>query len=192
LTQAARQGDAKRAADAGCVAYLTKPVRRMQLRRCLQQAMSPADSVERPLITQHTLLERASKERPRVLVADDDRTNQLVAARLLEKLGCRVSLASNGREAVDALSAGTGYDLVFMDCQMPVMDGFAAAREIRARVPAPPPIVALTASAMASDRERCLEAGMDDHMAKPVTAQAFTAMIDRWLGDRRNARPVAS
>jgi CheY-like chemotaxis protein/HPt (histidine-containing phosphotransfer) domain-containing protein len=119
----------------------------------------------------------------RVLVADDSVMNQKVIAAMLAKLGHRADVVGNGREAVDAVEA-LAYDLVLMDCQMPEMDGFEATRAIRERERPGAPrvaIVALTASAMPGDRERCLAAGMDDYLAKPVTRQALQAMVDRWL-----------
>jgi CheY-like chemotaxis protein len=129
----------------------------------------------------------------RVLVAEDNVINQKVAARLLEKLGCSVVIVPNGREALTAL-AEAPYDLVMMDCQMPEMDGFEAAREIRRRErgdvgqPADAdtrrqrgvPIIALTANAMRGDRERCVAAGMDDYMAKPIDSQELARVLSRW------------
>jgi CheY-like chemotaxis protein len=118
----------------------------------------------------------------RVLIAEDNVVNQRVAVRLVEKLGCAVEVVANGREAVDACRRSR-YDLVLMDCQMPEMDGFAATAAIReahgggARVP----IVALTANALAGDRERCLSAGMDDYLPKPVTAADIATLCERWL-----------
>jgi CheY-like chemotaxis protein len=118
--------------------------------------------------------------------------NQTVAMRILEKAGHQVDVVANGREAVAALDEVV-YDLVFMDCQMPDMDGFEATRAIRAgeaRTPRHIPIVALTANAMQGDRERCLAAGMDDYIAKPVTAQTLAAALERWAGP--TSHPTAS
>jgi len=118
--------------------------------------------------------------RRRVLLAEDNVVNQKVAARLLENLGCRVDVAANGREAVE-LAGRLRYDLIFLDCQMPEMDGYEAAARIR-RLTAPRgavPIVALTANAMVGDRERSLAAGMDEHLTKPVTQRALRAVLER-------------
>jgi CheY-like chemotaxis protein len=122
----------------------------------------------------------------RVLVVEDSVVNQRVAARLLEKLGCRIDVAANGLEAVTML-AQLAYDLVFMDCQMPEMDGFVATAVIRQREAHSgrhTPIIAMTANAMQGDRERCLEAGMDDYVSKPVKPEALAAMLQKWAPPR--------
>jgi signal transduction histidine kinase/CheY-like chemotaxis protein len=116
----------------------------------------------------------------RILLAEDNAINRTVAVRLLERMGHRVDVALDGAQAVAAVSRQR-YDLVLMDCQMPVMDGYAAAREIRRlKLPATPPIVALTANAMAEDRRRCLEAGMDDYLAKPISLKRLTELIENF------------
>jgi PAS domain S-box-containing protein len=124
-----------------------------------------------------------SFEGRRVLLVEDNSVNQKVAAALLGKLGCRVDLAANGREALD-MAALLPYDLIFMDCQMPEMDGYEATGEIRRREGAArhTPIIALTAGAMAEDRERCLRAGMDDYLSKPFRAAQLREMLDKHPG----------
>jgi CheY-like chemotaxis protein len=124
-----------------------------------------------------------------VLVAEDNPVNQKVAVLMLQRLGCRVDVVPDGREAVAALRGNT-YDLVLMDCQMPNLDGFQATQEIRRfeqaghdgqsgpRVP----IVAMTANALEGDRERCLASGMDDYLAKPVKHDQLEQTIERWTG----------
>jgi CheY-like chemotaxis protein len=118
----------------------------------------------------------------RVLLAEDNLVNQKVALVMLRKLGIEADLAATGIEALDAL-VGVTYDLVLMDCQMPEMDGYEATRRIRERERGSRrlPVVAMTASAMVGDRERCLEAGMDDHIPKPVRMDALQRALLRWL-----------
>jgi CheY-like chemotaxis protein len=122
----------------------------------------------------------------RVLLAEDNVTNQRMGALMLEKLGCRVDVAASGREAIDMLHA-LPYDVVFMDCQMPEVDGYAATAEIRrseARSGRRVPIVAMTAGAMAGQRDKCLAAGMDDCISTPVDKLALTAAVHRWAGGK--------
>jgi len=121
----------------------------------------------------------------RVLLAEDNLVNREVALAMLELLGCRVDLAETGRQAVDAASKQS-YDLIFMDCQMPELDGFAATTAIRSHEASfgtgqHIPIIALTANAMEGDRERCLAAGMDDYLSKPFSQEDLRAAIQRWM-----------
>jgi CheY-like chemotaxis protein len=120
--------------------------------------------------------EDAARTRPRVLVAEDNVVNQKVAVRMLEKLGCRVDVVSDGREAVDAVRS-FDYEMVFMDCQMPVALG------VRGELP----IVAMTANALQGDRDRCLDAGMNDYVAKPVRPDALAKVVSRWTGDPKTS-----
>ena len=125
--------------------------------------------------------------RLRVLLAEDNSVNQIIAARMLEKMGHVVVTVANGREAVEALSASP-YDVVLMDCQMPEMDGFEATRTIRATLPsaqAKIPIVALTANALLGDRERCLDAGMDDYVTKPVKPMELAMVLERLFSNAK-------
>jgi CheY-like chemotaxis protein len=125
---------------------------------------------------------RAAAARPTVLVAEDNPVNQRVAVKMLERLGCRVDLVADGTEAVSRV-ASTAYDLVLMDCQMPTMDGYEATERIRradhdrTRVP----IVAMTAHALQGDRARCLAAGMDDYISKPVQPADLKAIVERFV-----------
>ncbi|WP_019949298.1 PAS domain S-box protein [Hymenobacter aerophilus] len=129
---------------------------------------------------------------PRILLVDDNPINQKVASRLLDKLGCTVTVASDGFEAISrAIAPDTRYDLIFMDIQMPEMDGVTAMREIRRRLgPGCPPVVAMTAYSMREDAERFVQEGMDDYIAKPVKSQDLHAMLRRW--STPVAQPVLS
>jgi CheY-like chemotaxis protein len=117
----------------------------------------------------------------RILVAEDNPVNQKVVARMLEKLGCQVDIASNGVDAV-RMAAANNYDAIFMDCHMPEMDGFEATRTIRTVIPADvvPPIIALTARAIDGDSDSCLASGMDDYLSKPVTLDQLSATVRKW------------
>jgi CheY-like chemotaxis protein len=176
---------AEAARAAGVGAYLTKPVRATrlldELSRALTGGAAPTPAGPAPDAADVT---GARQHRLRVLVAEDNAVNQRVVIRMLETAGCRVDAVANGREAVDAM-ARLPYDLVFMDCQMPEMDGYEASRAIRAAERAGlsgrrVPIVALTANALQGDREQCLAAGMDDYLAKPITKDAFGISLRRW------------
>jgi CheY-like chemotaxis protein len=118
----------------------------------------------------------------RVLVAEDNLVNQRLAVAIHKKLSCVVDLAVNGRQALELLDR-TNYDIVFMDCQMPELDGYEATRELRRRESGGQhvPIVAMTAHAMPGDREKCLESGMDDYLAKPIKLQEIEAALARWV-----------
>jgi two-component system sensor histidine kinase/response regulator len=124
---------------------------------------------------------RSGATRRRVLVVEDNPVNQIVAMRMLEKFGCEVDVAANGEEALTQ-SAETAYDVILMDCQMPILDGYAATAAIRLREvdESHVPIIALTANAMQGDRERCLEAGMDDYLSKPLVPARLRAVVEQW------------
>jgi signal transduction histidine kinase/DNA-binding response OmpR family regulator len=189
LTSVGKRGDAQQFQEVGFSAYMTKPVKVSQLYDCLATVLgigsAGPEQPARPIVTRHTLLED-KKRRVRILVAEDNVVNQKVAVRILEKLGYRAEVAANGREAVTSLEK-IPYDLVLMDVQMPEMNGFEATRVIRD--PASTvlrhdiPIVAMTAHALKGDRERCLEAGMDDYVSKPVTPVGLTEVLDRHLAE---------
>ncbi|MGQ0555655.1 MAG: response regulator [Nitrospiraceae bacterium] len=196
LTSGGQRGDAQAAQEAGLDAYLTRPIRRALMFECLGAVLGitpgPPGSVDpqpASIITQHTVAEAMMQSRPLVLVVEDNPVNQKVAASMIEKLGYRVNVAANGREAVESL-ARIPYALVFMDCQMPEMDGFEATRVIRNQEASlqqvggkPPhlPIIALTANAMQEDKDRCQAVGMDDFVSKPVTSKSLATVLNRWL-----------
>jgi PAS domain S-box-containing protein len=171
------------AREAGIAGYLTKPVRQTDLAECLNRVFARQGS-----IGQDTAKPPAKRDRcaTRVLVAEDNPVNQKVAQLTLERLGYQVRVVANGLEAVAALETEP-FDVVLMDCQMPGMDGFEATSEIRRREGgwAHHPIIAMTASAMQGDRERCFVVGMDDYIAKPVQPAALDRVLQRWL-DRQD------
>ena len=168
-----RRGDGARCREMGISAYLPMPTPPSDLLNAILLSVDPVDDTgnERsPLITRHSL--REQKRQLRILLAEDNAVNQTLALRLLAKLGHQADVAGNGQEALD-LHARNRYDLVLMDVQMPVMGGFDATRKIREREAAGSPrtpIIAMTAHAMKGDRERCLAAGMDGYLSKPVHA----------------------
>ena len=124
----------------------------------------------------------------RLLLAEDNVINQRVAQHLLERMGYAVDVVSNGLEALERL-ANTGYAAILMDCQMPEMDGYSATREIRdgASGPADIPIIAMTANAMQGDRERCIDAGMDDYLSKPIDTELLESKLAHWVTRRSRA-----
>ncbi len=185
LTSGGERGDGIRARDAGIAAYLSKPVRQSQLFDCLTSVMSAADKEQRTatvLVTKHTLIEAKKMSTKLILLAEDNIVNQKVATRQLQKLGYRADVVANGKEAIEALGR-ISYDLVFMDCQMPEMDGYDATGEIRRREgnSKHTPIVAMTAHAMDGDRDKCIAAGMDDYITKPVKIEELTRVLSALL-----------
>ncbi|MBZ5741343.1 hybrid sensor histidine kinase/response regulator [Nocardioides mangrovi] len=189
LTSSPAVGPAE-AVAAGFDALHTKPVPLSRLRSTLLRLTSAAldaPAAEPVAETAETRTEPVS-DRGRVLVVEDGEINQLVAEGIVRALGYEVDLAEDGAAGLAAMAV-RDYDLVFMDVQMPVMDGFAATREIRRREAGGrrTPVIAMTASAIDGDRERCLEAGMDDYVSKPISRTAVSAALDRWVD-----RPAAA
>jgi two-component system, sensor histidine kinase and response regulator len=191
-----RQVDIKSARDAGIDACLDKPVRQTVLYECLVSVMAgqaqeavAAPAVREPLNT------ASAGIRGNILLVEDNLINQQVALGILQIQGYGVTLANDGREAVDAYAQGV-FDLILMDCHMPEMDGFEATKEIRRRerssIGKRVPIVALTANAMAQDREECLNAGMDDHLSKPFSMLTMQAMLDRWIPQAASTPALAA
>jgi two-component system sensor histidine kinase/response regulator len=183
-----RVGD--RTADWVIDRIMTKPVRRSALLQCLQEALGTARAKSVPLPAARDDLLRGR----RVLLAEDNVVNQKLACRLLEKLGAEVTLAGTGQAAIENLLARP-FDVVLMDCQMPVLDGYEATRRIRSGVAGPTaatiPIIALTAHALNGDRERCLAAGMNDHLTKPIDPVLFRACLKQFLdAGPRQAPPL--
>ena len=198
VATAGMRGMAAAAIEVGFSGFLTKPLRQAQLFDCLlvvldQRCRVSDDTTHAApaLVTRHTLAEDTL--RPRVLVVEDNLVNRQVAVGMLSKLGCLCDVASNGKEAVEATARQT-YQIIFMDCQMPVMDGLAATVVIRQREGGERHvrIVALTANAMSGDRERCLASGMDDYVSKPVSSTDFAKALERARGVKISAVSTVS
>jgi CheY-like chemotaxis protein len=160
-------------------ACLVKPIRQSHLQRVLLSLCSSGGGGTAPTAASQELPATFRGASVRVLVAEDNSVNQKVAIRMFERMGVRADIAANGREAVEMWQMFP-YDLVFMDCQMPEMDGYQASREIRKREHGKRriPIVAMTAEALG--RERCLHAGMDDFVSKPVRMDELLEMVRKW------------
>jgi CheY-like chemotaxis protein len=188
LTSSGQRGDAARCEELGISAYAMKPVRQSELRDVISRLLGEKEN-EGPLITRYSLATALSALASlRILVAEDNAVNQKLVARLLEKRGHKVKVVANGREAVESLDQDS-FDLVLMDMQMPEMDGFEATAELRKREKQTghhTPIIALTAHAMKGDRERCLEAGMDGYLSKPIFAPELDELLGKYV-DLRSA-----
>jgi signal transduction histidine kinase/DNA-binding response OmpR family regulator len=182
-----RQTDLRDAREAGIDACLAKPVRQTALYECLVNLMAGQRQTGRTPAPRAAQPVRSPSQQGRILLVEDNLINQQVALGMLESRGYQVTVAGNGREAVDAHANGV-FDVILMDCDMPEMDGFEATREIRARESASGgehiAIVALTANAMAQDRDACLAAGMDDHLGKPFSSATLQGMLDRWMPEK--------
>jgi CheY-like chemotaxis protein len=187
LTSVTRRRDAEELGRQGIAGHLTKPVKPSLLFDCIATVMG-ASKLERtvaplPAVTEHSLIKTNRRKRYRILVVEDNLVNQKIAARLLQKAGYPCEVAETGVQALAALEGGR-FDLVLMDCQMPEMDGFEATRRLRERerdTGAHLPVVAMTANAMEGDRERCLAAGMDDYLSKPIQIRDLFNAIERQL-----------
>ncbi|HVG04970.1 MAG TPA: response regulator [Burkholderiaceae bacterium] len=187
LTSLASGNEAQLAFENGVAQYLTKPVRQHELLEALAKSLRDTPAAARAAVVTQT-------HRAKVLVAEDNLVNQEVARAMLRDLGCEIRLADNGREALNALRSQS-FDIVFMDCQMPEMDGFEAVRRFRSSAQADfetaldTPIVALTANALAGDHERCMAAGFDEYLPKPFKQQQIDALLARWT--KAESRGVA-
>ena len=193
VTGAAQRGDAVRWRDLGVAAFLTKPVQPTELFETLVALTCPREAPASTLITRHSL--REARRGESILVAEDNEINQMLARRVLEKLGHTVRIVASGQAALDAL-LGEAFALVLMDMQMPGMGGLEAAAAIRQREAGGPtriPIVALTANALVGDREACLASGMDDYLTKPFSAEQLAAVLEHWLpAGAAQASPAAA
>jgi len=185
LTSAGHLGDAARCRELRISAYLVKPIRQAELLDAICRVLNQAPkTVDSPLVTRHSL--REDKHRSRVLLAEDNAVNQTLAVRLLEKRGYTVKVAGNGLVAVEAFEKEQ-FDIVLMDIQMPEMDGFQATEAIRAReklTGGHVPIIAMTAHALKGDEERCISAGMDGYVSKPIRTSELYSAIERLLANK--------
>ena len=184
ITSTDEMSAARRMVEAGGAAWLVKPIRQATLREVLERVLATPPGTPRPV--PDVFMPWAGEEPRfagrRILLVEDNIVNQKVAAALLGRLGCRVDVAANGREAL-AMASQSPYDLIFMDCQMPEMDGFEATGSIRRSEGKTrhTPIIALTAGAMTKDRASCVEAGMDGYLSKPVRVEELAEMLNHYL-----------
>ena len=197
LSSIGERGDSDRCKEVGISGYLPKPIKQSELLDAIMMTMGLPSEETPTVITRHKVYEE--RESLNILLAEDNLINQTLAIKLLETRGHRVTLASNGIEAVEAFKKGD-FDLILMDIQMPEMDGFEATREIRKLETRDPqnrgialnrqsrilrqnferiPIIAMTAHAMTGDREKCIDAGMDDYVSKPIKPEALYSVIDK-------------
>ena len=186
VTSLAQRGDVALLQQIGFVGYLPKPARQAQLHDCIAIALGMAfqssSDVSKGMVTKHTVADVAQRG-IRILLAEDNIINQKVAQSILGKIGYKADVVANGLEAVSALEM-INYDVVLMDCEMPEMDGFQATAMIRDPkskvLNHKVPIIAMTANAMKGDREKCIEAGMDDYLSKPVKKEVLAAVLEKW------------
>jgi two-component system sensor histidine kinase/response regulator len=187
LTSSGQRGDVQRCRETDISAYLTKPVRQSELREAIHAAFGRriAGIAGPAVVTQHVLREARAAASRRILLAEDNQVNQILAVRLLERRGHRVVVAQNGREAVELLERDQ-FDLILMDVQMPEMDGFEATAAIRRKEEQTgrrTRILAMTARAMKGDEEKCLASGMDGYIAKPIHAEELYRLLEQTIAD---------
>jgi hypothetical protein len=184
LTSSPLKGDAQRSLQLGLVGFFAKPLPPAELLVALQHALARTDTdgptpPPQALITRHQI--RETSRALKVLLVEDQPVNQKLMTSLMNRWGHEVTLAQNGSEAVDLAAGATRFDVVFMDMQMPVMDGLGATRLIRAQELAqqrtPLHIIAMTANAMSGDEQACLDAGMNDYISKPISTAALLARL---------------
>jgi signal transduction histidine kinase/DNA-binding response OmpR family regulator len=192
LTSAGHRGDTARCHELGVSAYLLKPIRQSELREAIARALGAREQKGAiPLITRYSLQgAREPLASLRILIAEDNLVNQRLVTRLLEKRGHSVVVAGNGREALEALEKES-FDLVFMDVQMPVMDGFEATAAIRKKEGSSGvrvPVVALTAHAMKGDQEKCQAGGMDGYLTKPIRPLELDVLLQNYGARRAESR----
>ena len=198
LTSLGQRGDASYLKQLGCKAYLVKPVKQSHLFNTIVNVLQmkkekaypdkSEESSEPEIITAHTI-EEQMRNGVRILLAEDNLINQKVALKILQKRNYSVDVVNNGKEAVKA-ALRQHYDIILMDVQMPVMDGYEATQKLRAKLSPKEhiPIIAMTAHAMKGDREKCLLAGMDDYISKPIKPDDLYAMLEKWIDKIQNEK----
>lgn len=187
ITSVGIRGDAVKIKKAGFAAYLTKPIKQSVLYDCLLMVLNfekkHTEKRDRNLVTRHVIAERNRKKK-HILLVEDNIINQKVAMKILERFDYNIDVVANGQESLTSLKS-LPYDLVLMDCQMPVMDGYEATKQIRSSdsevMNHNIPIIAMTANAMKGDREKCIDAGMNDYISKPVIPKKLKEIIDKWI-----------
>ncbi len=182
LTSFGHRGDAHAAHQAGIDAFLTKPVRQQLLYDCLASVMGIEQHIEKPLVTKHSLAEQQHSQKAHILLAEDDEVNQMIVVAMLKKLGYQVDIAADGLNVLLALK-NKQYHLVLMDCHMPNMDGYETSQQIRKSTQTwkDIPIVALTANTLATDKEQCKQAGMNEYLSKPIKQKELENVLARFL-----------
>lgn len=187
LTSVGRRGDGKLYSELGFSAYLTKPAKQSQIYDCLVTLFTEnkeQEMTEPKLVTRHVLAEIKRPANQKILIVEDNETNQDIAEMILQKKGFNTGTAENGQIAIERL-INDQYDLVLMDCQMPVMDGYQSTHAIRQMQEFKNlPIIAMTANAMKGDRDKCLEAGMNDYISKPIDSELLIAVIEKHLHNK--------
>jgi two-component system sensor histidine kinase/response regulator len=193
LTSAGHAGDAARCRELGIAAYLLKPIRQGDLLDSILSVLQKGpENKPLALVTRHTL--RETRHRTKILLAEDNAVNQTLAVRLLEKRGYAVSVAGDGHTAIAAFEKES-FDLVLMDIQMPGMDGFEATAKIREKDRLSgehTPIIAMTAHALKGDQERCIAAGMDGYVSKPIRTSELISAIENLLASKCSAQSIDS
>jgi two-component system, sensor histidine kinase and response regulator len=194
LTSNGQSEDSQRCLILGVESYLVKPIRLRELRDAMVEVVTKAAPIAGHR-TQRTVAAQMPEGQTllNILVAEDNAVNQLLMKRLLQKRGHEVTIVADGRQAIEAVAANE-FDVVFMDVQMPELDGLQATREIRVRetgVGRRIPIVALTAHAMKSDMDRCLEAGMDQYLTKPIDAAELDKVLSLYAREFRGGAELA-
>ncbi|MDB2415323.1 response regulator [Rickettsiales bacterium] len=198
-----KRGDGKEFGKMGIDGFLAKPIGNMEITRAISMILSARQKkIKIPLITQHKLREVTANKKEektkefnfkgaQILLAEDNKVNQMVASTILEKHGCYVTPAGNGKEALELVKQEK-FDIILMDCQMPEMDGYEATQEIRKletlSKSKSTPIIAFTANAMKGDAEKCIDTGMDDYISKPVKDYELLAALFRWLGKNKKSK----